>query len=135
MAIMLEEIDLLDLPDFFNRMPLEYPTYTIPNCGPFSQPDMYEVRCGSLTDCIDFYWDGALVGSINKHDSVWPHQTLPHITVTKNSDNITYFYYATGKDYRKMFNDIEGNIIYCYPIQRLEIKINCGITCYHYPDK
>lgn len=112
MAIMLEEIDLLDLPDIFGRMPVDYPSPT-PDIGPFSEANFYEVRCGNLTKVIEFIWEGELVGTTASVN--WPENNLPHFSDSR------YFYYATGKCHGKKWNIFEDNIRYCYPIQRRKI--------------
>ena len=115
MAIMLEEIELPELLDVFGRMPADYPSVPSPDIGPFYQPDTYEVRCNSINKLIEFYWDGVLIDTGIFPD--WPDKQLPF-----GVQNYSYLYYPTGQYYRRMWNNIEDNIIYCYPIQRLKIE-------------
>ena len=122
MAIMLEEIELPELPDVFDRAPIDYPSAPTPELGPFCQPDLYEVRCSNLTGLIEFYWDGMLIGVEDASKTAWPDQTLPYLPSANTPDGIKYFYYATGKNYRKIWNDIENNTIYCYSIQRVDLS-------------
>jgi hypothetical protein len=121
MAIMLEEIEFLELPDVFGRMPVDYPSEPITEIGPFFETNLYEVRCGNLQGLIKFYWDGVLIGEDNVHNTVWPEQTLPYLPTANTPDGVKYFYYATGKCYARMWNIFDNNIIYCYPIQRFEM--------------
>ena len=109
------EIQIKDLPDMFGRAPIDYPSVPSSDIGPFSQPDTYEVRCNSINKLIEFYWDGVLI-----HTGIfpyWPDKQLP-----LGVQNYSYLYYPTGQYYRRMWNNIEDNIIYCYPIQRLKIE-------------
>jgi hypothetical protein len=122
MAIMLEEIkfltEFLELPDVIGRMPIDYPTEPIPGIGPFFEPKLYEVRC--LTTVIEFYWASELVGTVPAQHQAWPDQALPYLPTAKTSDGAQYFYYATGKCFYIRYTP--NDIIYCYPIQRLEIN-------------
>jgi hypothetical protein len=124
MAIMLEEIKVLiefvELPDVFGRTPTDYPTESIPELGPFSYPDKYEVRCS--TTVMEFYWASELVGTVPQNSCEWPDQMLPCFMpcFANNSDGSNYFYYATGKCFYIRYTP--NDIIYCYPIQRLEIN-------------
>lgn len=124
MAIMLEEIKVLiefvelGLPDIFGRMPIDYPLESIADIGPFSQPNTYEVRC--LTNIIEFYWAGALVGAIPQNICAWPDQALPYLPTANTLDGSNYFYYATGKCFYVRY--IDDTVAYCYPIQRVKLS-------------
>jgi hypothetical protein len=113
MAIMLEEIEFLELPDFFGRMPIDYPIEPIPGIGPFFEQSLYEVNCNTLDKTIEFFWDGALIGITTYNN--WPEKSLP--PYLSYGLELGYYYYATGKCFmRREYNS--DNIAYCYPIQR-----------------
>ena len=120
MAIMLEEIKVLiefvelELPDVFGRLPIDYPSISDPEVGPFCKPNLYEVRCNNIDKLIEFYWDGVLIGTGIFPD--WPDKTLP----LGIQDNSNYFYYATGKCF--YVRCIDDTVAYCYPIQRVELS-------------
>jgi hypothetical protein len=118
MAIMLEEIEFLKLPDVFGRMPIDYPSTTDPTTGPFYKPNLYEVICLTNINIIEFYWASTLVGTVPQNICTWPYQALPYLPTANTPDGAKYFYYATGKCYARMRNIFDDNIIYCYPIQR-----------------
>ena len=101
-----------NLPDMFGRLPIDFPTTPIPDIGPFSEPNVYEVRCSFGEELIEFYWAGVLVGQ-RKFFAEWPSRTLPYIYMGD-------LYYATGNYYRKITNDIEDNTIYCYPVAKVK---------------
>ena len=115
MAIMLEEIEFLELPDFYGRMPIDYPAEPIPGIGPFFEPNVYEVRCNNLDKTIEFLWDGALIGTTTYNN--WPEKSLPPFL--SYGLELGYYYYATGNCKGKMWNtENNDTTYYFYPIQR-----------------
>ena len=119
MAIMLEEIKVLieivelELPDIFGRMPIDYPLESIPDIGPFSQPNTYEVRCNSINKLIEFYWNGVLIDTGIFPN--WPDKQLP----LGVEDYSKYLFYPTGKCF--YVRCIDDTVAYCYPIQRVKL--------------